>query len=262
MSSFIRRILRRSTSQPSKPSTVQAAIQPWSSPDPELNNHLHACFEPSLVEAIERNAISSITTQIGPDLWQLPVFSEEGCRRLTDLIDDRLRWQRTCPTEPPNSMHYAGVVFGPMALSNTMSLLRTAIVEPLRPSMFPEVSALDEDYAFAATYGAGLDHRLAFHVDDSEITLNVSLGDSFEGGEIVFQGRRCPQHRQEPHRAEEEVPIQLPAGHGLIHAGNHRHLVTTVHGSRRNLIIWCKSSGTRASGILDTCGSWCGHQSD
>ena len=262
MTSFIRRLLRRSPTPTSESKPAKPSIQPWSSPDPELNNHLNACFDPSLVQAIASNTVSSTLTQVGPDVWQLPIFSEQGCHRLTELIDHRLQWQHTCPTEPPNSMHYAGVVFGPMGLAETMSLLRTAIVEPLRSSLFPEVSALDEDYAFAATYGAGLDHRLGFHVDDSEITLNVSLGDSYEGGEIVFQGRRCPQHRQEQHRPDEEVPIRLPAGHGLIHAGNHRHLVTTVHGSRRNLIIWCKSNETRTSGGLEACGSWCGHQSD
>lgn len=33
-----------------------------------------------------------------------------------------------------------------------------------------------------------------FHVDDSEVTLNVCLGKEFEGGELFFRGVRCEKH--------------------------------------------------------------------
>lgn len=33
-----------------------------------------------------------------------------------------------------------------------------------------------------------------FHVDDSEVTLNVCLGTKFSGGELFFRGVRCDKH--------------------------------------------------------------------
>ena len=33
-----------------------------------------------------------------------------------------------------------------------------------------------------------------FHVDDSEVTLNVCLGKEFSGGELYFRGTRCEKH--------------------------------------------------------------------
>lgn len=35
---------------------------------------------------------------------------------------------------------------------------------------------------------------LGFHVDDSEVTLNVCLGKHFSGGELFFRGVRCDKH--------------------------------------------------------------------
>lgn len=33
-----------------------------------------------------------------------------------------------------------------------------------------------------------------FHVDDSEVTLNVCLGKQFTGGDLFFRGVRCDKH--------------------------------------------------------------------
>lgn len=35
---------------------------------------------------------------------------------------------------------------------------------------------------------------VGFHVDDSEVTLNVCLGKQFTGGELFFRGTRCDKH--------------------------------------------------------------------
>jgi hypothetical protein len=37
-------------------------------------------------------------------------------------------------------------------------------------------------------------HSTGFHVDDSEVTLNVCLGKEFDGGELFFRGVRCDKH--------------------------------------------------------------------
>ena len=234
---------------------------PWRSPDLKLASQLAEMLTPELMTALRDGSPHHIAQPVGPDLWMLPLLTREACERLTAAVDDRLRWRWSNPglANSPNSMHYAGVILEPMGLAPAASKLRERVVEPLRTELFPEFGALDEDYAFVATYGHRLDQRLGFHVDDSEVTLNVSLGSKHSGGRVMFLGRRCILHRQEDHRPDEEVAIEIPAGHGLLHAGSHRHLVETVDGERRNLIIWCRSSETRRRADPEDCPAWCGH---
>ena len=47
---------------------------------------------------------------------------------------------------------------------------------------------LQHQHAFTVKYQAGGDLKLAKHVDDSDITLNVCLGSDFTGGSLYFQG--------------------------------------------------------------------------
>ena len=257
---LIQRALTRHRAPPRTPDAPPPVPEPWQSPDLDLSGTLMDCLHPHLLEAIHRDNLVGLATDLGFGLWSLPVFSEDGCRRIAHVINDRLEWQQAHPQQSPNSMHYAGVVFEPMGMAAAVSELRSVIVEPLRTAMFPEIGPLDSDYAFAATYGPGLDRGLGFHVDDSEITLNVSLDGGYTGGEIVFQGRRCAIHRQEAHRREEEFAYTIPPGHGVLHAGNHRHLVNTVRGSRRNMIVWCRSAQTRSAANPGACAPWCGHK--
>lgn len=43
---------------------------------------------------------------------------------------------------------------------------------------------------------------VGFHVDDSEVTLNVCLGKQFTGGELFFRGVRCDRHVNSPTQPE------------------------------------------------------------
>jgi len=259
MRSRLRSLFGRKAAQSDSPPEASPQVAVWKTPDPGLTESLTALIEPALMAAIRHQQVVSIAQPIGPGLWTVPFFTEAGCDRLSAVIDHRLLWQRTHPQAPPNSMHSSGVVFEPMGLAPAMSHLRSSVIDPIRAVLYPEFEALDDDYAFAATYGHQLDRRLGFHVDDSEVTLNVSLSADYSGGEVIFQGRRCTLHRQEAHRPDEEIVLNIPRGHGLLHAGSHRHLVSTVSGERRNLIIWCRSGQTRTESDQATCPEWCGH---
>ncbi len=46
-----------------------------------------------------------------------------------------------------------------------------------------------------------------FHVDDSEVTLNVCLGKQFEGGDLFFRGVRCDKHVNGESRPEVRLPV-------------------------------------------------------
>ena len=181
----------------------------WRSPDLGLATDLGTVLDPRLERALECGDIGSLAHAVGPDLWLLPVLTPSACERLTAVVDDRLRWRWTNPqlANSPNSMHYAGVILEPIGLAPAAAKLRQRLAEPLRQALFPEFGVLDDEYAFVATYGHRLDRRLGFHADDSELTLNISLGSVHSGGRVVFLGRRCALHRQDDHRPDEELSL-------------------------------------------------------
>ena len=137
--------------------------------------------------------------------------------------------------------------------------LMTRVVSPLSNLLFPEVGgdSLDSQHGFIVNYGMAGDTDLGFHVDNSEVTLNLCIGGDFIGSEVYFQGRRCSEHRQTPHLDEEHVVITPEVGTAIIHAGAHRHGVYPIgRGSRRSLIMWCSSEKYRQS--EEVCQPWCG----
>ena len=84
-------------------------------------------------------------------------------------------------------------------------LLRPVLLASLgmyfRPlaAMFPVyrklgAESLSQMHCFIVEYGVNKDKKLNFHVDDSEITFNLSLGAEFEGGDLFFGGHRCNEH--------------------------------------------------------------------
>ena len=100
---------------------------------------------------------------------------------------------------------------------------------------------------------------LGFHVDTSEVTLNVCLGRSFEGGSLFFRGVRCPLHQQGAARAEEEVEYTHAPGMALLHRGKHRHGAHAItSGERHNLILWCRADPVVAARASEhRCHDWC-----
>ena len=53
-----------------------------------------------------------------------------------------------------------------------------------------------------------MDIGLGFHIDDSLVTINLCLNDSFIGSDIVFEGIRCPIHVDTLHKSNENVSIR------------------------------------------------------
>ncbi|KAG7599883.1 hypothetical protein ISN44_As06g040490 [Arabidopsis suecica] len=68
--------------------------------------------------------------------------------------------------------------------------VRQGLICPVSTVYFAHVcgSTLDSHHGFVAECGPSRDVDLGFHVDDSQVTLNVSLGKQSVGGELYFQG--------------------------------------------------------------------------
>lgn len=66
--------------------------------------------------------------------------------------------------------------------------LRTQYLLPLARLLFPVwvENGLDSHKAFIVRYATGEDLDLSYHFDNAEVTLNVSLGKQFTGGNLYF----------------------------------------------------------------------------
>lgn len=110
--------------------------------------------------------------------------------------------------------------------------------------------------AHTIAYGVadGREHKLALHVDDSLITVNLCLGkEGFEGSELYFTGWQPltwePVARAQRKRAalagaaagldSSEVKVKPRPGRALVHFGHHPHrTVEIAAGTRCNWVLW------------------------
>lgn len=202
-----------------------------------------------------------------PGVLRTPFLSPDGCERLLVAIDERVSSRR--PRKAANSMHDHGVDLGAVGLGCAVTFLMEKRLGSILAEHFSAFggAALDHHHSYLVQYGREFDEDLGFHVDDSEVTMNLCLGDDFSGAELVMLGERCDAHRQTPVEPGETFEIQHEPGALVLHSGCHRHRVDPIRrGVRRNLIAWLRSSKSRATrgdlpGTLpeaSACGPWCG----
>ncbi len=195
--------------------------------------------------------------ELDSGVFRTPLLTPAACMQLLREVERRRFGLPS--SDAPNSMHEHGVRLGPLGLDGVALQLRRHLAPDLA-RLYPEMGgrSIDGHHAYLVEYGAGADEELGFHVDDSEITLNVCLGDEFSGAELVMLGRRCDSHRQSAVAPGEVLEIDHEPGFAILHAGKHRHRVDPIRrGRRRNLIAWLKSSTYRAT-TTDACPVWCG----
>jgi len=192
-----------------------------------------------------------------PGAYALPLLVPSACERwLAEVAQARLRLEES---EPPNSMHEHGVDlvklgFGPR-IDALLARLRPLLARLYRPF---DGGGLDAHHSYLIEYGSELDESLAWHADDSEVTLNLCLGDDFIGSELTFLGLRCREHMQTRPQPDEVFEFEHRPGVLLLHAGLHRHRVEPIlSGTRRNLIVWARSTRLRATNAQPPAASFC-----
>ena len=113
------------------------------------------------------------------------------------------------------------------------------IIRPLSKHLFRDIEAkgdLDWRQGYVATYDGSKEEHLVSHTDDSEVTLNLCLGEKFSGGELIFNGLRGEEQKHPLGRFSPRI------GRAVLHAGRHLHAVNKVkEGNRFSLIIWSRS---------------------
>lgn len=145
------------------------------------------------------------------------------------------------------------------------SLLLHLIVRPMSNHLYIETELkggdLDWRQGYIAAYSADPTttkprQRLVPHTDDSEITLNIGIGEDFSGGLLNFWGLRGTTEA-----GKLFGQYQPEIGRALIHAGRHFHEVTEItKGNRFAYIVWARSLGGVRSSNCPCC--WLNRRDD
>ena len=245
-------------------------------------NQLDDFLEPSFAAALAQldgadgsaAALRSLLTEQARGLFSIRIFSAAFCEALLAECEHFEAWclRERVEVHRPNTMNNHGAIVDDFGLAPMMAAIVRRVVEPLsRLAGYDDVvggdgggAALLTHHAFVVSYALGEDLELGFHVDSSDVTLNLCLGRlGFVGGGLYFKGVRCPVHQQGPARPEEEVTYDHVPGVALLHRGKHRHGARRLTaGERHNLILWCRGDPARSSEGLQraggrTCQAWC-----
>jgi len=198
-------------------------------------------------------------------IYSFRMFEDEFCRKMVDEV--RSLQASPLPKGRPNSMNNYGVLLREVGFyRNFLNPLLQHYLQPLCAVLFPvsslpnyrhlprsgpdeELLRLDHHRSFVVSYQDGADVDLAYHYDDSEVTLNLSLGTEFEdGGELLFGGLAenfaGDAAANSAHLSRRAVVHQR--GVAVLHRGRHMHEAAPIEGGERhNLIMWMRSSELR-----------------
>ncbi|XP_061957128.1 2-oxoglutarate and iron-dependent oxygenase domain-containing protein CP2-like isoform X2 [Populus nigra] len=224
-------------------------------------------FVPSFMKAINDNteeSLRSIISEASPGVLTFEMLQPRFCELLVAEVENFEAWVNDTKFRVmrPNTMNKYGAVLDDFGLETMLDKLMDGFIRPISKVFFREVggATLDSHHGFVVEYGKDWDVDLGFHVDDSEVTLNVCLGKQFSGGELFFRGTRCDKHVNTGSQPEEIFYYSHVPGGAVLHLGRHRHGVrATTSGHRINLLLWCRSSVFREiRKYQKDFSSWCG----
>ncbi|KAL3575022.1 hypothetical protein D5086_023123 [Populus alba] len=158
-------------------------------------------FVPSFMKAINDNteeSLRSIISEPSPGVLTFEMLQPRFCELLVAEVENFEAWVNDTKFRimRPNTMNKYGAVLDDFGLETMLDKLMNGFIRPISKVFFREVGGanLDSHHGFVVEYGKDWDVDLGFHVDDSEVTLNVCLGKQFSGGELFFRGTRCDKH--------------------------------------------------------------------
>lgn len=210
-------------------------------------------FVPSFLKAFSNSnpdrdqSIRDIMATPATGVVTFDMLQPRFCEMLLSEVENFEKWVHETKFRimRPNTMNKYGAVLDDFGLEGTLGKLMEEFVRHISKIFFADVGgfALDSHHGFVVEYGMDRDVELGFHVDDSEVTLNVCLGKQFTGGELFFRGVRCEKHVNGQTYREEIFDYSHSVGRAIIHRGRHRHGArATTSGNRVNLLLWCRSS--------------------
>jgi hypothetical protein len=228
------------------------------------------CLHPTLLAAMAQTggvldavSLSDLLNEVCPEVYEFRMFSLPFCE---EILQECTRFSQFCSTtlredfpEAPwreNMAKRLVPVLDRMGLSWLNDML-LEVVAPMATLLYEDdlKGSLDWRHGYVVGYAhadikahplsASVVNRssLISHTDDSEMTLNVGLGELFTGGELAFHGIRGTSQE-----GKVTYTTKIEIGMACIHLGRHLHEVLEVcEGRRYQLIMWTRSmSGVRS----------------
>ncbi|EPS65631.1 hypothetical protein M569_09146, partial [Genlisea aurea] len=212
-----------------------------------------AFFRPSFLRAMKENTeqgFRKIMSEPCPGIFKFQMLEPGFCEMMMAEVANFERWvsETKFRIVKPNRFSKSGVVLDDFGLESMLDKVVEDFIRPISKIFFADVggATLDGHHGFVLEYGAGRNMDCGFHVDDSEVTLNVCLGKQFSGGELFFRGVRCDKHLHTEIQNDELYDYDQSPGFAVLHRGRHRHGARTItSGNRISLLLWCRSSAFR-----------------
>ncbi|CAL9218151.1 unnamed protein product [Arabidopsis halleri] len=236
-------------------SKYQPLYRGWCNFDPEL--FLLPAFRNAISENTEES-FRRIISEPFPGVLVFQMFQPDFFQKLILEVENVRKWahETNFPIRRPNKTSKHGVVLDDYFGLDIMSkkLMEDFIFPICKGKEIFYLNALerlflcgamfDSHHGFIIENGEDRDAPLGYHVDDSEITLNVCVRKQFEGGEISFVGTRCQKHKQTNIKPEEVFRYFHTQGQAILHRGRHRHGARATAPScyRANMILFCRNS--------------------
>ena len=197
---------------------------------PSLYELREEFLAPALVRAVRSGrpeTLRQLCREVHPQVYVFDMLHPEFC---TGLLEEAAWFESWCeqvglPPIRPNTMNNYGTVLDTFGFAPLLQQLMTEYVHPFSALFYPDVGggSLDGHHGFIVEYKIGKDTSLDFHVDASDVTLNVCLGKEFTGGTLFFRGIRCALCQETAPKPEEEFEIAHLPGQAILHRGKHRH---------------------------------------
>ncbi|KAL3631370.1 hypothetical protein CASFOL_024354 [Castilleja foliolosa] len=153
---------------------------------------------PAAIKENTEQGFRNIMSEPSPGIFTFEMLQPRFCEMLLAEVENFEKWVNETKFRimRPNTMNKFGVVLDDFGMETMLDKLMEDFIRPMSKVFFSEIggSTLDAHHGFVLEYGINRDTDLSFHVDDSEVTLNVCLGKQFSGGELFFRGVRCEKH--------------------------------------------------------------------
>ena len=187
------------------------------------------------------------------DVYSFPLLSADFCSKLQGYVRAVAKMLQQ-ESKEYSHLHSTIRDLDTIGLGWLNDILFHVILKPISSHLFQESEMMGRDLdwrqGYIAAYSASPSEakprqRLVPHTDDSEVTMNVCIGDDFTGGNLHFKGLRGT-----PRGGIDLVGEYKPQiGRAIVHAGRHFHEVSVVTaGDRFAYIMWSRSwNGVRAS---------------
>lgn len=208
---------------------------------PELLTFSEEYLHPDFLDAYNTGDLHSVLTKQSEftDLYSIKVFTKEFCEKLLDELE-HTRASGVDFTRP-NSMNNYGVVLSELNMDQFLEEFMEYL-KPWTSMLFWEWGGanLDSQHSFSIRYTMTEDRDLDFHMDQSDVTLNLCLGKKWTGGNVYYRGVR-----NSPNKSEEleNVEFAHEVGSAMFHVGQHWHGATTLtSGERHNVVMWFRNS--------------------